>query len=228
MTWSASALAAIWPPSYPTIAIVSHLPAARFGQRVDDVERVARGRERKGGVARTAMRDHLTLEDRLDPHVVGDRRDDRSVLREVEGAAPLTPAVGQGRAEVRGDVHRVGRGAAVAEGQETTARSERIVKSGCRAEQLFAIVSERLLAQGADLLGLEKYRRSNVGDDRLELRLRFGEERVEKARCAWVVDLTGLAPLEQAAVVEEDVNQLPEEVVERLDKLLANVSVQVQ
>ena len=50
----------------------------------------------------------------------------------------------------------------------------------------------------------------------------LSEERVEEARSARVVDLPRLAALEQPAMLEEHVHELPEHVVERLHELLAH------
>ena len=104
--------------------------------------------------------------------------------------------------------------------RRTTARS----RAG-RGEQLVAALGERLRAQRADLVGLHQHRPPHVGDDRVEVGLLLGEERVEEARGAAVVHLARRAPLEQAAVLEEHVHVLPQEVVERLRQLLAHERV---
>src|SRR5580692_10235468 len=45
------------------------------------------------------------------------------------------------------------------------------------------------------------------------------------ARCARIVDATSVAAGEQTATIEEHVHQLPKNVVERLDELLADVTI---
>jgi hypothetical protein len=55
--------------------------------------------------------------------------------------------------------------------------------------------------------------------------LLLGQERIQEARRARVVDRLGGAALEQPAVVEEDVDELPQQVVQRLDDLLADERV---
>src|SRR5918999_1259216 len=55
----------------------------------------------------------------------------------------------------------------------------------------------------------------------LEVVLHLGKDGVEEARRPGVVHLPRLAPLEHAAVLEEQVHQLPQHVVKRLDQLLA-------
>ncbi len=66
---------------------------------------------------------------------------------------------------------------------------------------------------------------AHVGEHRLEVVLALPEKRIEEARRPRVVDRSRVAALEQAAVVEEDVDQLPEHVVEGLDQLLADERV---
>jgi hypothetical protein len=51
------------------------------------------------------------------------------------------------------------------------------------------------------------------------------QERIQEARGARVVDRLGGAAFEQPAVVEEDVDELPQQVIERLDDLLADERV---
>ena len=53
----------------------------------------------------------------------------------------------------------------------------------------------------------------------------LAQERVEEARRAGVVDLPRVAALEQPAVLEEHVHELPQQVVERLGQLLAHERV---
>jgi hypothetical protein len=103
------------------------------------------------------------------------------------------------------------------------ARSSRAARRG--KDQRFAILGQRLRAQLADLGGLHQHRAPHVLDDRLELMLALGQERVEEARRAGVVGRSGVAAGEQPAVVEEHVDELPQHVVERLDQLLADVAV---
>ena len=205
-----------------------HLTLARLGERVDDVQRVARGRERERGVARSPVRDHLALEDRLDPDVVGDRGDDRGVLGEVERAPRLPVPSGSGtRKSAATSI------ASVAEPPLPNARSRPPDSNESRSAAAAAVSSSRLSAsvcsRSAPISSaLRSDGGAHVGDDRLELGLRLGEERVEEAGRAGIVDLPRLAPLQEPAVVEEDVDQLPEQVVERLDQLLADEGVEVR
>ena len=94
-----------------------------------------------------------------------------------------------------------------------------------RTQQLLAVVRERLDPQRADLFGLHQHRATDVLEDGVELVLALGQERVQKARRAGVVHRSSVTASEQAAVLEEDVHQLPQHVVEGLDKLLADVAV---
>ena len=93
------------------------------------------------------------------------------------------------------------------------------------AQQRVAAVVQRLRAQRGDLVGLEQHRLAHVVEDLVEVVLLLAEERIQKARGAGVVDGLGPASLEQAAMVEEDVDELPQQVVERLDDLLADERV---
>ena len=86
-------------------------------------------------------------------------------------------------------------------------------------------VAQRLLAQRADLVGLHRRRGGDVGEDRVEVVLLLAQERIEEARRADVVHALLGPALEQAAVLEEDVHELPEHVVGRLDQLLAHERV---
>ena len=198
--------------------------APRLRQRRDDVGRAAAGRERDQRVAGLAVGDHLALEDDLGADVVADRGDDRAVLGQVD-RRPRRPARVGREAQVGDQVGRVGRRAAVAERQQLAAGVEAAAQLGRRRQQRPAPLRQRPLAQRRHLLGLGQDRGADVGDHPLEVALPLGEEGVEEAGGAGVVDRTGLAPLEQAAVLEEDVDRLPEHVVGGLDQLLADARV---
>ena len=122
-------------------------------------------------------------------------------------------------AEVGDDVHRVGRRAAVAEREQRAARVER-PRSARRRPRARGCASASVCARSArDLVGLQQHRARDVGDDRVEVAARLLlEERIEE---------TGRARAGRRApqVVEEDVHELPEHVVERLDELLAHERV---
>ena len=143
-----------------------------------------------------------------------------SSVRSIAGSRP--PAGIRRVAQVGDEVDRVGRRAAVAEREQLAAAVEGAAQVGGRRDQRLAVLTEGLLAQRPDLLGLHHDRAANVGEHRVDVGLALGEERVEEARGAAVVDRARLAPLEQAAVLEEDVDQLPEDVVGGLGQLLAD------
>jgi hypothetical protein len=168
--------------------------------------------------------DHLAREDRLGADVVGDRGEDCRVLCEVE-RAPGQPARVRRAAEVRHHVHRVGGGAAVADREQPPSRLEIATQPRGGGEQLVAILLERLSPQLRHLPRLREDRAAHVVDDGLEVLLPLGEERVEEAGRSGVVHAALVAALQQPAVVEEDVHQLPEHVVERLDELLPHRGV---
>ena len=93
-------------------------------------------------------------------------------------------------------------------------------------EQRVAVLAQRLLAQLADLLRLHQHRAR--GRRRAPRRGRSRTPRgtgrgSSRRRCRGPARAS--RPLEQAAVVEEHVDQLPEHVVERLDQLLAHERV---
>jgi hypothetical protein len=167
------------------------------------------------------VRDHLAREDRLGPDVVRDRGQDRRVLGQVQRPARPPAWILRG-AEVRDGVHRVGCRTPVAEREQPTARLEVVAQPRCGSRELVAIVGEGLCAQLADLRRLGEDGPAHIVDDRFEIVLALAQERVEEAGGAGVVELTGVAALEQTAMVEEHVHQLPEHVVERLDELLVN------
>ena len=87
------------------------------------------------------------------------------------------------------------------------------------------VLGERLGPQRADLLGLHQRRAPDIREDRVEVVLLFGEERVQEAGRAGVVGLARLAPLEQAAMVKEHVDELPQNVVGGLHELLGDEPV---
>ena len=135
------------------------------------------------------------------------------------------PLAGGGPAKSATDVHRVGGRAAVAEGQQPPAGVEGGAQVGRRGAQGLEAVAERLLAQGADLVGLHRRRGGDVAQDRVEVVLLLAQEGIEEARRADVVHALLGAALEQAAMLEEDVHELPEHVVGRLGQLLAHEGV---
>ncbi len=94
-----------------------------------------------------------------------------------------------------------------------------------RGEEDPGVVLEGVAAQPADLLGLGEGGAADVVDHRVEVPFGLGEERIEEARRTGVGLGPRFAPLEQSAVVEEDMDQLPEHVVGRLDDLLTNERV---
>jgi hypothetical protein len=99
-------------------------------------------------------------------------------------------------------------------------RASRVPPALGGAQQLGAVLLERLGAQLAHLLRLGQHRAAHVLHDGLEIVLALAEEGVEEAGRAGVVNRPRLTALEQPAVVEEDVHELPEHVVERLHELL--------
>ncbi len=197
--------------------------AAGLAERLDHVAGVARRGQREQRVAAQAVGDHLPGEDRIHADVVRDRGQDPGVLGEVY----RRPAAARGSrsAEVGDGVHRVGGRTAVAEREQLASVLEAGAQILGRAHQHVAIVGERLCAQRADIACLQQGRARDVLDDGLELALALGQERVQEARGAGVVHLAGVSAREQAAVLEEDVHELPEHVIERLHELLAHVRV---
>ena len=171
------------------------------------------------------MGDDLAGEDRLDADVVGDRGEDRRVLGEVERgrAASRWPGGGQ---EVGDDVHRVGGRAAVAERQQPPAGVEAVAQrrgGRGRAPRAFsASVCARSAPISADFISTERRTSASTASRSAS---RSAEERVQEARRAGVVDAALGAALQQAAVLEEHVHELPEHVVERLDQLLGDERV---
>ena len=223
-TWSAR------PSCGDRPAVVAHerdrrqAAPARLAQRLEHAARRAAGGQREQRVAAAAVGDDLAGEHRVGPDVVGDRGEDRRVLAEVERRVRRPAA--QRRAEVGHDVHRVGRRAAVAERQQAPAAVERRRAARAAAASERGVAGgQRLLAQRADLLGLHQDGAAHVGEHGVEVVLALGQERVEEGRGAGVVPLPRLAALEQAAVLEEDVHELPQHVVERLHELLGDERV---
>ena len=104
-------------------------------------------------------------------------------------------------------------------------RSKLARSCGGRCEQDVRVVGQRLRAERADSRRLHQHRAAHVLEHRLEVALALVEERVQEARRAGVVHSALAASLEQAAVLEEHVDELPQHVVERLDQLLADVRV---
>jgi hypothetical protein len=170
------------------------------------------------------MGDHLPREDGLGADVVGDGGEDGGVLGEVNRRS-RRPARVWWQAEVGRNVHRVGGRTTVPECQEAPARVEVVPQRRSGPRQRLAVLGQRLRTELAHLLGLREHRAAHVLRHGLEVVLLLGKERIEKARRARVVHLARLAPLEQAAVIEEHVDQLPQHVVESLHQLLANRGV---
>ena len=143
------------------------------------------------------------------------------VLGQVDRRPRRPAAVGR-IAKVGDEVHRVGRRAAVAERQQLAAGSKRARRSAAAAisaSRLSPRVCSRSAPTSSAFISDRARATSSITASRS--RLALGEERIEEARGAAVVDRAGLAPREQAAVLEEDVDQLPEHVVGGLDQLLA-------
>ena len=157
--------------------------------------------------------------------VVGDGGDDRRVGREVERGARGPAAGGRRPGEVGDHVHRIGGRAAVAEGQQPAAGVEGRAQVGRGGAQGLETVAQRLLAQRADLVGLHRRRGGDVAQDRVEVVLLLAQEGIEEARSADVVHALLGPALEQAAVLEEHVHELPEHVVGRLGQLLADEGI---
>ena len=103
-------------------------------------------------------------------------------------------------------------------------RSKLARSAAAALDQRRAVVGQGLRPQRADLPRLHQHRAAHVLDDRLELPLLLAEERIQEARGSGVVHAALLAALEQTAVLEEHVHELPQHVVERLDQLLADVA----
>ena len=101
-------------------------------------------------------------------------------MSSVRSIAGSRRAVAERRAEVRHDVHRVGRRAAVAERQQPPAGAKRARSAAAAAASASRAVAQRLLAQRGRLVRLRQHGRAHVGDDRLEVVLLLGEERVEE------------------------------------------------
>ena len=225
ITWSASPLGGHAPAAVADAGDRREAAPPRLDQRGDHAARVAAGGERDQRVAGPAVGDHLAREDRVGADVVGERGDDRRVLGEVE-RAPRRPAA---RAAARGSRPR--RPSRRSPSRRCRARAACRRRRGARAARaaaacsVVAALEQRLLAQRADLLGLHRHRGGDVGDHRLEVGLLLAQERIEEARRAGVVHLPRVAPLEQPAVLEEHVHELPQQVVERLGQLLAHERV---
>ena len=100
--------------------------------------------------------------------------------------------------------------------------SKRARSAAAAAASASALLGQRLLAQRR-----RPRRPSSAPSARTSARTAsrssslLGQERVEEARRARVVHRPRGAALEQAAVLEEHVHELPQHVVERLDQLLA-------
>ena len=135
-----------------------------------------------------------------------------SSVRSIARRGPAT----RRRAKVGDHVHRVGRRAAVAEREQRAAALERVARSSAAAGQRVSrVLGQRLRPQRADLLGLHQHRAPDVVEHLVEVVLALGQERVQEARGAGVVAAALGAPLEQPAVLEEHVHELPQHVVQR-------------
>ena len=126
-------------------------------------------------------------------------------------------------AEVGDHVHRVGCRAAVAE-REQRARPPPDRRAGPRPRPAARRRCRRASARAARRPRAPSRAPSCARPRTTASRslLLLAQERIEEARGARVVQLPRRAALEQAAVVEEHVHELPEHVVERLDQLLAD------
>ena len=107
---------------------------AGLGEGGEDVGRAPAGGEPERHVTRRGVGDELPGEHQLEPHVVAQRRQHRRVVDETasrEGAAA-------GRSgEQRGERRRVGRAAAVAEGEQSPSSVERFSHGvGCRGDRV--------------------------------------------------------------------------------------------
>src|SRR4051812_6007300 len=198
---------------------------ARLPEGLEHAERVAARREREEDVAAPPVGDDLAREDGLGADVVGDGGDDRGVGGEVERGRGGRPGGGGGPGEAGARAHRGGARAAVAEGQQPPAGVEGRAQVGRRGAERLEAVAQRLLAQRSDLVGLHRRGGRDVAQDGVEVVLLLAQERIEKAGSPDVVHALLGAALEQAAVLEEDVHELPEHVVGRLGQLLAHEGV---
>ena len=134
--------------------------AARAGPRPAPtirLTRVAAGREHDQRVALAPVGDHLALEDLLDADVVGDRGQDRRVLGQVDAPARGQPC-GRSRRSATRSIASVAepplpQASSLPPRVEAAARSSRR-----RGEQHLAVLAQRLLAQLADLRGLDQDR----------------------------------------------------------------------
>ena len=145
-----------------------------------------------------------------------------SSVRSMAACAP--PAPGR-RAQVGHRVHRVGGRAAVAEREERSPAGEAGPQGRGGGGKDRLRLPQRLLPERPHLGRLHQHRAAHVLHHRLEVALALGQERVEEARRSGVVHGTRIAALQQAAMVEEHVAQLPEHVVERLGQLLGHERV---
>ena len=117
-----------------------------------------------------AVGDHLAREDRLHADVVGDRGEDRRVLGQVERRAGR-PALGRARGGRRRRPSRRSPSRRCRARAACRRRSKHARSAAAAAEQLVAVLGQRLLAQRADLLRLHQHRAAHVLDHRLEVGL---------------------------------------------------------
>ncbi len=124
----------------------------------------------------------------------------------------------RGAAEVRDHVCGVGRRASVAERQQLPARVEALAQGGCRPDQNVTAFCERLRTEVRHFARLHQDRTPHVLLDAGNVRPGLLEERVEEAGGAG-------AGVRAAELVEEDVDELPEQVIRDLGELLGDERV---
>ena len=102
---------------------------------------------------------------------------------------------------------------------------ERPAQRAGRPAQRLARLAHGLLAQASISRAFMSTESRTSASTPARSRLALVQERIEEARCACVVAGRARAPAEQAAVLEEHVRELPDDVVDGLDQLLAHVRV---
>ena len=144
----------------------------------------------------------------------------RSSARRAARRRPAAVARGRRRCPWRRSPSRHCRSASSVPPRSNVSRN-----ASAAAASVSGAVAHRLLAQQLDLARLHDHRVAHVGQHAVEVALALAQERVEEARRAGVMAAPLRAPGEQAAVLEEDVRELPDDVVEGLDELLADVRI---
>ena len=199
----------------------SGMPARpRLGERCDHVRRLPLVEMASSASSSASVRDHLAGEDGLGPDVVGDRGEDRRILREVERARAARQRGSGGR--WRSATTSM---ASVAEPPLPSASSAPPLSSRSRsasaaATSVVAVVRERLRAQLADIGRLREHGAAHVGHHGLEVVLALDEEGVEEARRAGVVVAARCGP-RAGRGGRRTRARAPRDVVKRLDQLLA-------